>query len=107
MRRRFFQRLQHRIEGRLRQHVHFVNDVHLETPAGRRIQRAFQQFAHVVDLRVRRRVQFDQVDEAPAVDLGTGTAHPARGGRDAGFTIQGFGEDARDGGLAHAARAGE
>ncbi len=107
MRRRLFQCLQHRVEGRLRQHVHFVDDVHLETPAGRRIQRAFQQLAHVVDLRVRRRIQLDQVDEAPAVDLGAGTAHAARRGRDAGFAIQGFGEDARDGGLAHAARAGE
>ncbi len=107
VRRRLFQRLQHRVERRLRQHVHFVDDVHLETPAGRRIQRAFQQFAHVVDLRVGRRIQLDQVDETPAVDLGTGAAHAARRGGDAGFAIQGFGEDTRDGGLAHAARAGE
>ena len=107
VRRRLFQRLQHGVERRLRQHVHFVDDVHLEAPAGRRIQRVLQQLAHVVDLGVGGRIQLDQIDETPAVDLGTRTAHTARRGGDAGFAIQGFGEDARDGGLAHAARAGE
>ncbi len=107
MRGRLFQRLQHRVECRLRQHVDFVDDVHLEAPAGRRIQRAFQQLAHVVHLRVGRRVQFDQVDKTPAVDFRAGAAHAARRGGDAVNAIQGFGEDARDGGLAHAARAGE
>lgn len=87
--------------------MYFVDDIHLEAPAGRRIQRAFQQFAHVVHLRVGRCIQFDQIDETPAVDFRAGAAHAAWNGSNAINAIQGFGKDACDGGFAHAARAGE
>jgi hypothetical protein len=105
--RRLFQRLQHRIERIARQHVHFVDDVHLEAPAGWRIQRVLQQFAHIVDLRIRSGVEFDQVDKAAAVDFSAGAAFAAGRICDAVFAIQGFGNNARQRGLAHAARAGE
>ena len=95
------------LKAAARQHVHFVDDVHLEAAAGRRVQRVLQQLAHVVDLRVRGRVELDQVDEAPAVDLGAGAAHAARLGGDAGLAVQRLGDDARERGLADAARAGE
>lgn len=87
--------------------MHFIDDVYLETCAGWRIQRAFQQLAHVVDLRVRRGIQFDQVDETAAVDFLAGAAFAARGGSDAGQAIQRFGKDACDGGFAHPARSGK
>ena len=70
--RRLLERLQHRVEGVAREHVHFVDDVDLVAAGGRRVQRVLEQLAHVVDLRVGRRVELDQVDEAPGVDLGAG-----------------------------------
>ena len=66
---RLLQRLQHRVEGVAREHVHFVDDVDLEAAGGRRVQRVLQQLAHVVDLGVGRGVELEQVDEAPGVDL--------------------------------------
>ena len=107
MRGRLFQRLQHRIEGGLRQHVDFVDDIHLETRIARRIQRALQQFAHIVDLGVGRGIQLDQIDETPAVNF-TASAALAAGRRgNARQTVKRLGEDARDRGLAHPARAGK
>ena len=70
MRGRLFQRLQHGIERRLRQHVHFVDDVDLVAPDRRRVLRVVEHLAHVVDAGVRRRVELEQIDEAPGVDLG-------------------------------------
>ena len=52
-----------------REHVHFVDDVDLEAPARRRVQRVLEQLAHVVDLRVGRGVELDQIDEAARIDL--------------------------------------
>ncbi len=47
--RRLFQRLEKRVECRGREHVDFVDDVHLVTGAGRRIPHAVVDLAHVVD----------------------------------------------------------
>ena len=105
--RRLFERFQHRIEGVAREHVHFVDDVDLEAPAGRRVERVFQQLAHVVDLRIRGSVEFDQVDVAAGVDIGAGAALAAGLGADAGFAIERLGDNARQRGLADAAGAGE
>ena len=105
MRGRLFQRLQHGVERRLRQHVHFVDDVDLVAPHRRRVLRVVEHLAHVVDAGVRGCIEFEQVDEASGVDLRTGRAHAARRGRDAGFAVETFGEDTRQRGLADAARA--
>ena len=102
-----FQRLQHRVKRRLRQHMHFVDDIHLETSAGWHIQRAFQQFAHIIHLRIRGCIQLDQIDKAPTVNFGTGAALATGRGSDTSFTIQRFGKDTRDGGFAYAAGSGE
>ena len=45
--------------------------------------------------------------KAARVDLGAGAALAAGLGRDAGLAVEALGEDARERGLAHAARAGE
>ena len=107
MRGRFFQRLQHRVESALRQHVHLIDDVYLEAPAGRRVQRAFQQFAHVVHLGVRGGIQFDQIDKTTAIDLLACATFATRCGGDTGRAIQRLGKDTRNGGFAHPACAGE
>ena len=49
----------------------------------------------------------DEIDEAPGIDLAAAGALAAGSGRDPGLAVQAFGEDARDGGLAHPAGAGE
>ena len=66
-----------------------------------------EQLAGVFYLGARGSIHFDQVDKAALVDLGAGRAHPARGRGDAGLAVERAGEDARDGGLADTARAGE
>ena len=107
MRRRFFQRLEHGIEGIARQHMHFVDDEHLETPAGGRVERTFQQIAHVIDLGIGRRIELDQIHETPGVDFGAGRALAARGCRDSSLAVEGLGDDSRQRGLAHSAGAGQ
>ena len=105
--RRLFQRFEHRIKRVARQHVHFIDDIDLEASAGRRIQRVFQQLAHVIDLRVRRRIQLHQIDKASRVNLGAGAAFSARRIGNAGFAVERLGDNARQRGLAHTARAGK
>jgi hypothetical protein len=76
--RRLFQRLQHRVEGRVREHVHFVDHVDLEAAARRRIDRVLEKLPHLVDLGVGRRVDFEQIDKTPGIDLGTRRTGAAR-----------------------------
>jgi hypothetical protein len=102
-----FQRLQHGVERVAGKLVHLVDHVHLEAPLGRRVLRRLEELAHLVDARVGRCVDLQQVDEAPGVDLDAGGA-PAAGRRgDARLAVEALGEDARERRLADAARAGE
>ncbi len=112
MRRRLFQRLQQRVEGLLRQHVHFVDDVDLVARRDRSVAHALDQLAHVVDAGARRRVHLDHVDVAILGDRRAVGADAA--GIDSGTTVavganavQRAGNDARGRGLADAAHAGE
>ncbi len=108
VRRRLLQRLQHRIERGLRQHVHFVDQVDLEAPDRRHVARVVEHFAHVVDAGVGRGIELQQIYEAAGVDVHAGGAGAARLGGDAvGDAVEAFREDARDRRLADAARAGE
>ena len=107
MRRRFLQRLQHGVEGRIRQHVYFVDDIDLKATARRRIHGVFQQLPHFIDLGVSRRIHFEQIDETAAVDFRAGGTSTTGRRRHAGFTIERFGENARQRCLADAARAGK
>ena len=104
---RLLQRFQQRVETVDRQHVHLVNQVDLEAPGAGGVLHIVEQFAHVVHAGARRRVHLDQVNEVAGVHLAAGGAFAARRGADALFAVEAFGEDARDGGLADAARAGE
>jgi hypothetical protein len=67
--RRLFERLQHRVERRVREHVHFVDDIDLEATTRRRIDRVLEQLAHLVDLGIGRRIDFQQVDKAARIDF--------------------------------------
>ncbi|MDR9256640.1 hypothetical protein FEP14_03177 [Burkholderia multivorans] len=107
MRRRLLERLQHRVERVVRQHVHFVDHIDLEARIDRRVHRALEQRGHFVDAAIARGIHFDVVDEAAFVDLAARTADAARLRRDAGFTVERLREDARQRRLADAAGAGE
>ena len=105
---RLLKRFQHRVEGRLRQHVDFVDEVDLVAPHGRRVARVVQDLAHVVDAGVRRGIELEQVDEAARIDVDACRARAAgRRGHTVREAIEALGENPRDRGLAHAAGAGE
>ncbi|KGC60766.1 hypothetical protein DP61_5292 [Burkholderia pseudomallei] len=107
VRRRLFERLEHRVERMVRQHVHFVDHVDLEARIDGRVHRALEQRGHFVDAAIARGIHFDIVDEAPFIDFATRAAHAARLRRDARLAIERFREDARQRRLADAARARE
>src|SRR6185437_4532441 len=109
---RLLERLQHRVEGVCRQHVHLVDHVHLEAANDRLVDRLIEKLADLVDAAVRRRVELDIVDEATAIDIAARAADAAGVRRDASeaidtCAIQRLGEDSRHRRLADAAGAGE
>ena len=106
------QRLQHGVEGGVGEHVHFVDHEDLEAPLHRLVHRLLQQGLHLVHAPVRCGVELGVVHKAAGIDIGAGRAHAARRGGDAARAVrpgavQGLGQNARDRGLAHTARAGE
>ncbi|MCY1412445.1 hypothetical protein D9M71_278520 [compost metagenome] len=105
--RRLFQGLEQGIERVSGQHVHFVDQVDLEAPAARCVLHVVEQLAGILDLGPARGVDFDQVDEAPLVDLTAHRTGTARRGSNPGFTVHAFGDDPRNGGLAHPTGTGE
>ena len=105
--RRLFQRLEQRIEAALGEHVHFVDQVDLEAALRRQILDIVQQFAGVLHLGARGGVDFDQVDEAAFVNGTAGIALATGLGGDAALAVERLGEHPSEGGLAHAAGAGE
>src|SRR5690606_14060794 len=107
VRRRLFERFQQRVEAVRRQHVHFVDQVNLETPAARRVLHVLEQLARVFDLRARGCVDFDEIQETAFADFAAGAALAARRGGDALFAVQATREDARNRRLADTTRAGE
>ncbi len=107
VRRRLFERLEHRVERVVREHVHFVDHIDLEARIDRRVHRAFQQRRHLVDAAIARRIHLEIIDEAPFIDLPARAAHAARRGGHARFAVERLREDARERRLADAARARE
>src|SRR6184192_1562222 len=87
--------------------VYLVDEVHLVAAARRGVLHVVEELAGVVDLRARGRIDLDEVREASGVDLEAARTDAARLGPHTGLAVEAFGEDARDGGLADAARAGE
>jgi len=109
---RLFQRLEQGVEGVLGELVRLVNHEDLEAADRGLVGCPLDQLADLVDAAVGGRVQLHIVDVAVGVDFAAGGAHPARVGGDAPLPIgagavQALGQDARNGRLADAARAGE
>jgi hypothetical protein len=107
VRRRLFKRLQHCVEGVVREHVHFVDHVDLEARIHRRIDGALEQRRHFVHAAITRRVHFHVIDEAPFVNFPARAAHAARRRGHAGFAIERLRENPRERGLAHTTRSGK
>src|SRR6266567_2813163 len=76
--RRLFQRLQQRVEGRVRNLVRFVENVNLEPVARGTISCSLAQFANFVDAAVGSGVDFNHVNRIADANLGTRLANPAR-----------------------------
>ena len=105
MRRRLFEGFEERVEGVAREHVHLVDEVHLVTPPCRRVENVLQQFARILDLGARRRVDFQQIDKTAVGDLPASAAHPTGCRGDALLAVEAFGNEPGERGLAHAAGA--
>ena len=111
VRRRLLERLEERVPGRLGQHVRLVQDVDLLFRALGREAHGLAQVPDVVDAVVARRVDLDDVQRAALLERDARLAGPAGLGavalRERPQAVDGLGEQARGGRLAHAARAGE
>ena len=87
--------------------MHFVDDVDLEFPLGRRVTNVLAQLAHLFDAVVARAVDLEHVETVAAGDFLAAVAHAAgRDGRPV-HAVERLGQDARGRGLADAARADE
>ena len=109
---RLFERLQQRVEGVARQHVHFVDDVDLETRRDRAVAHPLDQLADVVDPGAAGRVHLDHVDMAILADRGAVLAGAAGIGRRPAAAVgpdavQRPRDDPGGGGLSDAADAGQ
>ncbi|MPL90960.1 hypothetical protein SDC9_37019 [bioreactor metagenome] len=111
MRRGFLERLQKRVEGRGRQHVHLVDDVDLVARRGGPVMHALDDLADVADAGARGGVHLHHVDMAALGDGAAMLAHAAGFGRRAAAAVgtdavQPLGDDPRGGRLADPAHAG-
>ena len=107
MLRGLFQSLQQGIEAVPGQHVHLIDQVHLEATLAWQELGVREQVAGIVHACPRGRVNFHQVHEPPGGDGLASRTRTARRRRDAGFAIQTRGENAGQRRLAHAAGSGE
>ena len=111
--RRLFQRLQQGIESGVGDLVGLVEDVDLVLVACGAVAGGVAQLADLVDAAIGGGVDLDDVDGIAGLDLGAAFADLAwlgrwpRGRADGIAAVQRHGQDARDGGLADAAVAGE
>ena len=87
--------------------MYFVNQINFVTSQCGQILRVIQYFAHIINACIRRRIQFNEINETPTVDFRASATNSTRSGGNAADTIQGFCKNARDGGFAHATRASE
>ena len=104
LRGRLLQGLQKRVEGPRGEHVDLVDDPDLEAVAGGVVARALPQLAHLLDAVVGGPVDLLHVEGAALGDfLARGALEAGLGGRTiASRAVEGLGQDARGGGLAHA-----
>ena len=104
---RLFERFEKGVECRGREHVHLVDDEDRVAAALRQDAHLFDQVADVVHRVVRRGVQFVDVERTILVERAARLAVVACLGPFGMQAVDRLGEDARAGGLAHAARAAE
>ena len=107
VRRRLFQRLEQRVEGRVGQHVDFVDQVDLVLAGARREGHLVAQAADLVDAAVGRRVELDEVQSAPGEVVPAGLALIARLAVLAVGAVQRLAQETARTGLAGAARPRE
>ena len=88
MRRRLLERFQKRVEGALRQHVNFVDDVDLVARRDGGIAHRLDDLADVVDAGVAGGVHFDHVDVAALGDRSARLAHAAGFDRRAALPVR-------------------
>ena len=110
--RRLFQRLEHGVERRVGQHVHFVDHEDLEAPLHRLVDGLLEQPLNLVHAAVGRCIQFRVIDKTACIDLCAGLAYaaglrghttlPVRAG-----AVERLGQNARNRRLADTARAGK
>ena len=106
------QGLEHGVERMPGEHVNLVDHEDLKTALHGLVDRLLEQGLHLIHPAVGGRIEFGVVHKAPGVDVGAGLAHATGLGRDVTMavstqTVERFGQDTRDGGLAHTAGAGE
>jgi hypothetical protein len=107
MRRRLLERLEQRVESLGCQHVDFINYIYFETPLRRPVPDCFPQFPDAVDPPVGCTVYFDNIDRVALCCLTAVRTFIAGSGRGALFAIEGFCQDAGDGGFADPSRPSE
>ena len=106
--RRLFQRLQQRVEGLPGEHVHFVDDVDLVLALAGRVLDALEQVRpDLFDPVVGSAVDLQHVDAPAFRDFPAERAGVAGGYGGTADAVQGLGQDAGRGRLAHAAGSGE
>ena len=98
MLRRFFQRLEHRIECMAGEHMNFIDHVDLEACIGWRVNSLLKQLRHFIDATVGRGIHFDVINKATGINRGTGIATTTGMSRDialsiAALTIERLGEN--------------
>ncbi len=109
---RLFERLEHRVERGVGEHVDFVDHEDLEAPLDGLVNRLLQQALHFVHAPVGGGIQFGVVHKTAGIDVATSLAHAAGFGRDAALPVQALaverlGQNARHRGLAHPSGSSE
>ena len=107
---RLFQRFEHGVKSRVGEHVHFVNHEDFKAPLHRLVNGLLKQALHFVYAAVAGCVKLGVVDKAACINFGAGLARATwRSGNAAlpvcSSAVERFGENARNGGFAYAARA--
>ncbi len=102
---RLFESFQQRVGGFVGQLMRFVEDHHFVAAGGGRVAHHFAQFANLIDAAVRGRVDFEHVERSSRGNFAAGVAGVVGLGGRALRAVERFGENARRGGLSHAAHA--
>ena len=104
---RLFQGFQQGVEARGGQHVHLVDEVHLEPSPGGRVLHVIEELARVFHLGSGGGVHLDQIDKAAFADLPAATADPTGRRADPLLAVQAPSQNARHRRFPHTTGSGE